>query len=175
MGLSAFLKKLFPPGENPLRSMEPQCIQYRWVTVRLPLGWQFTKAEGLSFTASGPGPCEATFFLAAVNSGRRPFMAADFEKERKKLITLMGTYALEGKAGPETVLPNGVVWMEATDTHKGSPRLRVALVNPRPRNEDRIPPMLQVTCTMPAGSTAGGLTAERFEALRAALRSAEWN
>ncbi|HET9405533.1 MAG TPA: hypothetical protein VFO57_13215 [Burkholderiales bacterium] len=179
MGLSDFLKKLFPPGESPLLSMDPQCVRYQWLTLRLPAGWRFTQADGRSFSASGPGSCSVAFFFANVvkgahKSGQR-LRAQEFEDERKNLVQLMGKYFLEGKSGGETILPTGIVWMEATDTQGQGKRLRIALLNPRPRNQEWIPPMLQVTCTTPGGSSRESLGADQFEALRAALRGIEWN
>jgi hypothetical protein len=179
MGLSDFLKKLFPPGESPLLSMEPQCVRYQWLTLRLPAGWRFTQADGRSFTASGPRGYSVGFFFANVIKGAHErgqrLRAQEFENERKNLVQLMSKHFLEGKSSGEAILPNGVVWMEATDAQGQGKRLRIALLNPRPRTEEWIPPMLQVTCTIPSGSSSVGLAADRFEALRAALRSIEWN
>lgn len=179
MGILDFLKKVFPPGESPLLAMEPQCVRYQWLTLRLPAGWRFTQADGRGFTASGPGSCSAEFFFANVIKGARErgqrLRAQEFENERKNLVQLMGKHFLEGKSGGETILPTGVVWMEATDAQGQGKRLRIALLNPRPRNQEWIPPMLQVTCTIPGGPSSEGLGADRFDALRAALRSIEWN
>lgn len=172
MGVVDLLKKIFPPGKNPLLAMEPQCVRYQWFTLRLPAGWRFTEADGRSFKASGPGGCLVDFFLAGLKGGIK---ASDFEKNREGLIQLLGKYILEEKSGGETVLPTGVIWMEAADTRGKDKRLRIALLNPKPRNIEWIPPILQVTCTMPAASAGDAFGAERFEALREALRGAEWN
>lgn len=177
MGVLDFLKKLFPPGDgNPLLAMEPQCVRYKYLTLRLPTGWRFTNADGRSFTASGPGGCAVEFFLAGINApGGGGVKAEEFENKRKDIVRLMGKYFLESKSAGETILPTGVLWMEATDIQGPNQRLRIALLNPRPRNQEWVPPMLQVTCTMPGVSAGEGFGAERFEALRSALRSAEWN
>ena len=175
MGVVDFLKKIFPPGKNPLLAMEPQCVRYQWLTLRLPAGWRFTEADGRSFKASGPGGCSVDFFLSGISDGDEALRASKFEKKRKGLIQLLGKHFLEGKSGGETVLPTGVIWMEAADTRGKDKRLRIALLYPKPRNSEWVPPILQVTCTMPAASAGDAFGAERFEALREALRSAEWN
>lgn len=175
MGVLDFLKKLFPQGESPLLAMEPQSVRYKYLTLRLPTGWRFTHADGRSFTASGPGSCSAEFFFAVITEPYRLLKAHEFEEKRKDIVRLMGKYFLEGKAAGETTLPTGVLWMEATDIQGQNQRLRIALLNPRPRNQEWLPPMLQVTCTMPGASAGGSLGGERFEALRTALRNAEWN
>lgn len=169
MGILDALKKLIPKGEPP-PVMEPQCVRHRFLTVRLPTGWQFTQADERVFAASGPGGCLVQFLLAAINM-RGGAKASEFEEHRKDIVRLVRDYFLESKSAEETIMPTGVMWMEATDVHAKDRRLRIVLLNTRPRNHDWLPPMLQVTCTMPGGST----TDKRFEELRAALRSVEWN
>ena len=175
MGVIDFLKKMFPPGKNPLISMEPQCVRYEWLTLRLPAGWRFTEADGRGFKASGPGGCVVDGHLARVTLGSEKIRTADFEKKRKVVVQFLHKYVLEGKSRGETILPTGEIWMEATDTRGRDKRLRIALFNPKPRNAEWIPPTLQVTCTMPASSAGDSFSAERFQALRDALVSAEWN
>jgi hypothetical protein len=172
MGLSDLLKKIFPPGKNPLLGLEPQCVRYDCLTLRVPTGWRFTEGDGWAFKASGPGDCRAELFLANVVSGWHP-NASEFEANRKRLVSLIAKHILRSENATETMLPTGVMWMEAMDAGREK-QLRVALLNTRPRYSDLLPPMLQVTCTMPAGGTES-FTAETFHALRNALRNIEWN
>jgi len=176
MGLLDFLKKLSPPAppvNNPTLAMEPQCVRHRWFTLRLPLGWRFTEADGFRATASGPGGCSADFFLAIINK-EKALEPEEFEQNRKVFVQLMGAGHLDGKTGGETMLPTGVAWMETIDTYRQKRRLRIALLNTRPRNRELSPAILQVTCTIPEAAADDGFGAERFEVLRTALRSIEW-
>src|SRR3954453_21256309 len=158
MGVLDFLKKLFPPGENPMLGMEPQCVRFRWLTLRLPPGWRFTEADGMNFKAAGPGDCAVDGFLAGVHGSGK---AGD-------LVRLMSEHFFrKGSAPAETVLAHGVVWLEAVEGRGKEKTLRLALIKPKPGEGGRLPPVLQVTCTLPGTSAA--------EALRAALRSAQWN
>jgi hypothetical protein len=170
MGVIDLLKKLFPPGTNPLLAMEPHCVRYQYLTFRLPAGWTFTHADGGDFKASGPGACSVEAFFFGVRGGQK---AAEFEKRRKETVALIRKFYLEGKEAVETMLPSGVLWMEAADSRKGQQWLRFVLLNTRPRYSDMLPPMLQVTCTRPAPS--GATVTDHFEELRTALRNIEWN
>jgi hypothetical protein len=170
MGFLDFLKDLFPPGENPLRGMEPQCIHYKWVTLRLPAGWRFAQADGRSFKVIGPGDCSVDCLFSGLLHDDHNIRARDFEKKYKKgIVQSTSKYFLESKSVRDEILPTGVLWLEATDLKGQTQQLRIALLNPRPQNMEWLPPVLLVTCMMP------GTPNERFEVLRNALRSAEWN
>jgi hypothetical protein len=169
MGFGDFLKNLFPQGENPLQAMEPQCLRYRWVTLRLPTGWRFTQADGRSFRITGPGDCLVDGFFSDVSRGRHYVMARDFDQKRDEIVELASKHFLEGKSLRPEVLPAGALWLEAADTKADRQRLRIVLINPRPHNQERLPPMLLVTCT------ASGAPSDAFRALRDSLRSAQWN
>jgi len=173
MGLLDILKKLSPPAGNPTLAMEPQCVRHKWFTLRLPLGWRFTQADGFNATASGPGGCSVDFFLAIINKAKG-LEPDGFEQNRKVFVQLMGAGHLDGKTEGETILPTGVAWMETVDTYRQKRRLRIALLDTRPRNQELSPAILQVTCAIPEATADDGFGAERFEVLRTALRSIEW-
>jgi len=173
-----FLKKLFPPAEkpkNPLLGMEPDCVRYEWLTLRLPTGWRFTEADGYYCKASGPGGCSFDIFFSRIGSEDYGAKAVKFEKHGKELLEMTSRSFLEVESAAATTLPTGVLWMEATATAGKVDRLRIALINPKPRNSELLPPILMLNCTLPAGTAASPFGAERLEALRAALRAAEWN
>jgi len=178
-----FLKRLFPPAEkpkNPLLGMEPGCVRYEWLTLRLPTGWRFTQADGPHCEASGPGGCSVNIFFARIGGqgiGGESYAAkaAEFEQNRKALLEMASRQFLQVEAAAVKTLPTGVLWMEATDSAGKADHLRIVVINPKPRNSELLPAFLTVDCTLPAGSATSPFGAERLEALRAALRGAEWN
>lgn len=174
MGVVDFLKKIFPPGKNPLLAMEPQCVRYQWLTLRLPADWRFTQADGRSCKASGPGGCSAEFFI--VPAFNRYVDVQKVERNRAHFAKIMRNYIFKSRVAVETILPTGLLWMEASDIQGQEERLQIALFNPQSRNPEFLQPTsLQVTCTMRRASAGAAFSAERFEQLRGALRSIEWN
>jgi hypothetical protein len=171
MGAISFLKNLLSAGEPPLQAMEPRCVRYEWFTMRLPPGWQFTRAGNRGFAVSGPGGfmSEVTFWHV------RGFKIAEFDKHRKVIVQIMQR-CVESRSAKESALglPAGVLWMEASDVQAKNHVLRIALFNSRPRNQDPLPPpILQVTVKV-TGSSPGS-DAEPLDQVRSALRGIEWN
>ena len=174
MGILDLLKKLMPEGEPP-PAMEPQCVRHKYLTIRLPVGWRFLSADPRKFEASGPGGASAEFYISHVYEGRRLMKAEEVEQRREE-IRKIHRMLLGSNSAQEEVLPGGALWMEAGDTQGESQRLQIVVLNPKPRAaEIPSPPSVHVICKMPGASAGGGFSAERFEALRAAVRSLEWN
>lgn len=175
MGILDLLKKLVPEGE-PFPAMEPRCVRHKYLTIRLPVGWQFLSADPRKFEASGPGGALAEFYVSHISTGPRRLLKAEEVEQRREEIRKIQRMLVGGKSAHEEVLPGGVLWMEAGDTQGENHRLQIALLNPKPRAaEIPSPPSVHVICTMPGASAGAGFSAERFEALRAAVRSLEWN
>ena len=176
MGIADFLKKLFPPGKNPLLALEPQCLRHVFLTLRLPQGWQFTgHNDSRMFKATGPGGAAAELSIAPAFNQR--VEAKNAEQNRAQFVKVMRDHVFKGRKPSEEVLSTGVLWMEAKDVQGGNERLEVVLFHPQSRSPERLgqPTRLQITCTLPQGSADAAFRAERFEALRAALRAVEWN
>jgi len=163
------LKKKLALG-NSLLATEPECIRYVWFTLRLPPGWQFTKADNRSFAAFGPGGCSAEFTFQTVMG----LKLAEFEKHRPVMVQIMQRF-LKGE-GRKDVGPAGVLWMEADEVQAEKKILRIALFNTQPGDPEEVtPPILQVACTMPGSSSGADPEPAPFEQLRSALRGTKWN
>jgi len=179
MGILDWLKEQLHPPSDVL-AMEPQCLRHRVLTVRLPVGWQFTRADSWRFTATGPGGCSAEFTLRRIVSGGTAenqihMKANEVEGHRQEIIQMLRDQFLKGDV-KEMKAPEGVLWLEQSDVEGQNSRLLIAILNSKPRDpEIGPPPIIHIVCTAPGGAAGGGFTAERFDALRSAMRSAEWN
>ncbi|MEA3193695.1 MAG: hypothetical protein QOD26_2028 [Betaproteobacteria bacterium] len=164
MGFLDALKKLIPENKPPF-TVEPQCLKDMFVTLLAPTGWQISHVDNYNFRISGPGGCTAEFFITRING---KVDTAQVERNRAAISKVQRDFVLKGDV-QESVLPNGVLWMEQV----GKEGLHVVAFNLKPR----IPglttlPGIDLNCKMPAGAP---FRAERLEALRGMLRSAQWN
>ena len=175
MGILDALKKLFP--SEPAPPWDPQCVRDTMLTIRLPLGWRFTKVEPRQFAATGPG-CSLSFvYFGGLNAGTskdprylKPQEAGANRSDILKLVRMIF------KVDPKEIQgPDGVMWLEAADDQGKNKRLQIALLNTRPRDPSIVGvPILHVTCTVPS-TAAGDVSSQRFEVVRSVLRTAEWN
>jgi hypothetical protein len=164
MGFLDALKKLIPENKPPF-TVEPQCLRDVVVTIRAPAGWQISHVGNYSFRVSGPGGCSAELSIARTN---QVVDRTQLEKNRAAVAKLVRGYILKGKV-EETLLPGGVLWMESSE----SDALHVVAFNLQPRSpEIRTLPSVDLKCKLPVDAP---FRAERLEALRGMLRSAEWN
>lgn len=168
MSLSDFMKKLFSSGDT-LLSMEPQCVRYEWFTMRLPSGWQFTRADNRGFALSGPDASSAEIVFVFV----RGVKAADLDKHRSAVLEIMRR-CLGGETAQEQNRRPGLLWMEAGDA--ANAQLRIALLNARPRDpEALLPPVLDVTLATPAAGPAVNPAAGAAAQFRDVLLDVQWN
>ena len=164
MGLLDALKKLIPENKPPF-TVEPQCLTDAVVTIRAPAGWQISHVDNYNFRVSGPGGCTAELFITRTN---QVLDRTQVEKNRVALSKLVRGYILKGKA-EETLLPGGVLWFESTEGEM----LHIVAFNLQPRSpEIRTSPGVDLKCKLPENEP---FRAERCEALRGMLRSAEWH
>jgi hypothetical protein len=181
MGLINWLKKYFPDPPSDVLSMEPQCLRHRVLTVRLPTGWQFTHADSWRFSATGPDGCSVQCDFRRVITGGTDLhnytymKAEEIGRQRQELIQTLQKYVLGGSAN-EVKAPDNILWLERSDVEGQRARLQIAVLNSALRDREiGPPPVLHIVCTAPSGSSGGAFSADRFNALRSAVRSAEWN
>jgi len=179
MGLSDWFKKLFEPP-NFVSKEEPHCLRHYVLTLRLPAGWQFTVPSSDQFTATGPGGCSASCVFGRVwTSGTQDnpsYMSAkEMRGRRPEFIKLLQNW-FKGGGAVEVKSADNILWLERSKADAQSALLEMAIVNYAPRDPVLDPPwVLRIDCTAPAGAGGGTFVADRFDALRTALQSAEWN
>jgi len=176
MGFLDVLKKLVPKSE-PM-PWDAQSVRHELFTLRLPEGWRFTQADWMRAEAAGPANQAATFYYSA-RSELAPETPQDIEKARPKLLELLGMLVKHDarfKAMPtQTVLPNGMLWTEASEVQGAAQQFVVYTLNPQPQRAGRPALVVQVSLRTSVPVSSGALGAERLETLRSVVRNVEWN
>lgn len=175
MGFLDLLKGLLPKTPE----WDSGSVRHQLLTLRLPTGWQFTRVYPNEFSATGPGgtSLRVTFlplnkWWSDVTEHLRPH---ETFSARDEILEVSGKiFKSEPKEGKG---PDGILWLEASDFQDNKMRLQIGVVNAKPRDPALAnrAVLVHVTCTVPATSTGQGFSAERFDAVRAVVRAAEWN
>jgi hypothetical protein len=170
MGLLDALKGLLPKSE-PF-PWDPQSIRPPQFTLRLPEGWHFTEADWRSAKAAGPAGQSVDFIYTAHVKGV-PASVEELQRAQPKYLEMQGMLVKHDaglKAAPSSsVLPNGVLWTEASEVKGAEQRFVVYLMRLQPAK------MMQLCVRTSIPVSSGALGAERLETLRGVLRGVEWN
>jgi len=177
MGFLGKLKEKLLPKEEPF-PWDAQSLRHRIFTLRLPEGWRFSKADWRSAVAAGPAGQAIELYYTVTEPDAR-YTAEQAESIRPKVLEMMRglvRYDAQLKATPtQSVLPNGVLWTEASETKGTEQRFVFYLTNlvlREPEYRERSATICLRT-SLPVAS--GALGSERLETLRGVLRSVEWN
>lgn len=163
MGLLDALKGLLPKGEA--FPWDPESVRHPKFTLRLPEGWRFTRADWGRATAAGPAGQAAELYYSTRGSN-----AAATPEKMLELMRGLVRHDARFKTSPtQSILPNGVLWTEASETQGANQHFVVYLARLLPAL------MIQVCLRTAVPATSGALGAERLEMLRGALRSVEWH
>lgn len=176
MGFLDALKKLVPKSE-PM-PWDAQSVRHALFTLRLPEGWRFTRADWDRAAATGPANQSVEFYFAPQGVKPKP-APEEIEGARPKVLELMKMLVKHDArldATPvQTVLPNGLLWTEASEVRGTEQRFVAYVMNLRPGATEH-PGMCPMICLRTSVQvTSGALGAERLETLRGALRAVEWN
>ena len=173
MGLLDVLKRLAPKSEP----LDPQVLRHELFTLRLPVGWRFTRDDGRTASAVGPANQAVTFYFNWGAEGV-PTTAQEIERRRPELLESLGMLVQADarfKATPvKKVLPNGVLWIEASEVLGADQQFVIYTGNPQPERPQRRAVLIQISLRTSVPVSSGALGAERLETLRGVLRGVEW-
>ena len=175
MGILDALKKLLPK-EEPL-PWDAQAIRHVLFTLRLPEGWRFTHADWGRATAAGPADQAVQFYYSAKSEGA-PATPDKIERARPKMLELLGMLVKHDarfKATPtQAMLPDGVLWTEASEVQGAAQQFVIYIANLQPEAPQRAARIVQLTLRTSVPVSSGSLGAQRLETLRGVMRGVEW-